>query len=413
MGKEDTVATATPTSQDVSIQVAPTNNLPAVVEPVKVSAEKPGDLLPLSRLTADDYSKIEAIEKSVSFDDASVALTFGASVQVFVSETLNTLLRDVKTEDAGVAGDLAIELASGIKDLSIKEMREELKEWGVDDGDKITWKKIARAVPVFGKSFRHIEYFLERKQTLAKQFEQIQQKADTRKRTIIEYQVKLERQQEVTRTQLIGLMHHIIAGERILLAAVKDFNTFAAQPDIARDPIALADLQALRDRIIRFDVRLMKLKAAYVEASQLTLKQIGLIKSAGEIEIQNIFDVLLSDLPRMQATILNLAAAISIQRSQRDTKRQRDASAQIQEVAVDVVRDTVLAAKESEGDVLSQVEKLAAMTIKMTETMELAQVKERESAEKRREAGAILAELVAKMSAKEKEFTVQPLSVNS
>ncbi len=378
--------------------------VPAVVEPLALSVAKAGDLLPLSRLGEKDVAAIAAIEKSVNFDDPALTHSYGAAVQDSVSAILNTLLRDIKTEDAGVAGDLAIQLASGLDELKIEELRKELREMGIDESEGFSFKKLARALPFVGKAFRHVEYFLERKESLAKQFDEIRQKADGRKRVIIEYQVKLDRHGDVTRTQLVGLMHHIVAGERVLLAAKQRFDALVAQPDITRDPIAVADLRTLRDRIIRFETRLLKLKAAYVEASQLTLQQITLIKSAGDIEVQNIFDVLLFDLPRMQGTILNIAAMIGVQRSQRDTKRQREASQRIQDAASDMLRDTLVAAKESEGDVLAQVEHLARMSTKLTETMDLAKEKERESAEKRAQAARLLAELVEKVSTKEQEL---------
>ena len=408
MGNETRVEEQATVGQMPTLVEAPTANLPAVVEPLKLSVAKQGDLLPLSRLTKEDHAAIDALENSTNFDDPTLPLSFGTPAQTAISEMLNTLLRDIKTEDAGVAGDLAIELASGIQELKIVELRKELQEAGVEDGDGMSFKKIMRSLPLVGKSFRHIEYFLERKQSLAKQFDQIKQKADGRKRVIIGYQVKLDTQGSATRVQLVGLMRHIIAGERVLLKVKQKFDEMASQPDIMRDPIAVADLHALRDRIVRFETRLLKLQIAYVEASQLTLQQIGLIKSAGDIEVQNIFDVLLFDLPRMQATILNIAALIGVQRSQRDTARQRKASEQIQDASSDILRDTILTAKESEGNALAQVEHLAKMTEKLTKTMELAKAKEKESAEKRDQAAALLSELVQKMSEKEKEFVARP-----
>lgn len=395
--------TAMPVLQEVS-----TANVPAVIEPVKLQVVKPGDLIPRSRLSPQDHQAIDAIIKSVNFDDPALTHGYGAPVQTAVSEMLNMLLRDVKTEDAGIAGDLAIELASGIQELQIDELRRELKEAGVDDGDGISFKKIMRALPLIGKPFRHVEYFLERKQALATQFEQIQAKADRRKRGIIEYQVRLDKQGEVIRTQLVGLMRHVVAGEEVLFKAKASFDQLVAEPDINKDPIAVANLRALRDRIVRFEVRLLKLASAYAEAAQLTLPQIDLIKSAGNIEIQNIFDVLLFDLPRMQGTILNIAALISIQRSQKDSVRQRKASEQIQEAASDILRDTLIVAKESEGNVLEQVEHLAKMTAKLTETMELAKKVERESADKRATAAHLLFELVNKMNDRARELSVEP-----
>lgn len=74
-----------------------------------------------------------------------------------------------------------------------------------------------------------------------------------------------------------------------------------------RDPVKLATVRDLGDQINGFETRLLRLPMAAADAL-LSVPQTRLAQSAGRIEYRNVVDILLFDLPRLEAAVLRVAA---------------------------------------------------------------------------------------------------------
>ena len=88
------------------------------------------------------------------------------------------------------------------------------------------------------------------------------------------------------------------------------------------DPIKISETNLFREQIIALDTRLLRMKSAYVKAP-ITLQEVLTTQQAGRIEVQNLMDSLLFDLPAFIETINTLLALYNIKGAQEDRKRRR------------------------------------------------------------------------------------------
>ena len=83
-------------------------NLPMVVTQ---QVKKPGDLIASSNFTPEQVQRAEFIAAEVDFANSNTVLTFGTAPQQQINSFLDSLLDDLRVGEAGVAGQLTLELS--------------------------------------------------------------------------------------------------------------------------------------------------------------------------------------------------------------------------------------------------------------------------------------------------------------
>ena len=81
----------------------------------KLTEEKVEESLNYDLLTKEEQKAIDEFVEKIDVFDSTQVLQFGASSQAKISEFSDSVLEDVKTKNAGTAGDLLAELVSQIK----------------------------------------------------------------------------------------------------------------------------------------------------------------------------------------------------------------------------------------------------------------------------------------------------------
>lgn len=351
--------------------------------PVLVMALAENELVDISDFTPEQLQHIDEISHKVDFKDTNSILLFASEPQQKISSFMDTLLSDVKAEDVGVAGDLAVELGNGIDGMQIEKIKNQLEGKGM------------AAIPLIGpwlaKTFGAAKYFYHRKEKFLTQIDRIIAKAEDRKHELIKNNAKLDILVDNVEDHINELELWISGGEKALVRGREEFEAQKAQIDI-NDSLEAAKLVDFADQINAFETRLIRLKAFYTE-SIVSIPQIRATQQAGKIEIQNIFDGMLFDLPRLKNAVIRVGALLNIHKAQAEDDKRREASRKIAEIGADMLDQAYTTAKESQGNITEEVDALASVSQKLLDTLKKGIEIDRENAKKRADAEAKLTEV--------------------
>ncbi len=354
-------------------------NLPALAH-----ALADNDLVNTADFNADQRTKVAEYASLVDFKDTNSILLYAAPPQQQISDFMNNLLADVKSEDVGVAGDLAVELGNGIDSMKIEKIKRELDGGGL-------FGTIPFIGPWLVRSFGAAKYFYHRKEKFLTQIDRIIVRAEDRKHELVKNNAKLDTLIENVEEHINILELWIAGGEQALLRGRQEFEDQKTQIDI-NDSLEAAKLIDFADQINAFETRLMRLKAFYTE-SIISIPQIRATQQAGKIEIQNIADGMLFDLPRLKNAVIRVGALLNIQKAQSEDDKRREASQKIAEVGADMLDQAYTSAKESQGNITAEVETLSSVSQKLLDTLKKGIEIDRENAIKRAEASQKLIEV--------------------
>lgn len=371
--------------------------------PVLVMALAKNELVDVSDFTPEQLQRIDEISHKVDFKDTNSILLFAAEPQQKISSFMDTLLADVKSEDVGVAGDLAVELGNGIDSMQIQQIKNQL------DGKGIA------AIPLIGpwlaKTFGAAKYFYHRKEKFLTQIDRIIAKAEDRKHELIKNNAKLDILVDNVEDHINELELWIAGGEKALVRGREEFEAQKAQIDI-NDSLEAAKLVDFADQINAFETRLIRLKAFYTE-SIVSIPQIRATQQAGKIEIQNIFDGMLFDLPRLKNAVIRVGALLNIHKAQAEDDKRREASRKIAEIGADMLDQAYTTAKESQGNITEEVDALASVSQKLLDTLKKGIEIDRENAKKRADAEAKLTEVKTTLTQAMKDIQLAEVEVSS
>ncbi len=347
--------------------------------PVLAMRLAPTDLVDSSSFTQEQKQQVAEVAATVNLDDSSTAMLFGISAQKTLNDCLDTLLEKVRTEDAGAGGDLAIDLADGVEMMKIDAMRREM-----------TGFTLAK-LPIIGPLFSQIRAFNQRKARFLVHIDTIVDKADKRRHSLIEDGVRLDILLKETEGHIVSLGLYIAGGEEGLIRCREEFSRRKAELEARPDALAAAKLHDFASQINAFEARLVRMKMAYTEAL-IAIPQIRVTQEAGRIEIQNIMDTLLFDLPRLKHAVVRVAALQNIKTARSEDEQRRAASRKIAELGADLLHEAYTESKKSQGNVEDDIQALANVANKLVTTVRAGIEIDKENQEKRRKAGEHLLE---------------------
>jgi uncharacterized protein YaaN involved in tellurite resistance len=341
------------------------------------------DLVDVSKFDQQQKAQVQQIAESVDLRNSTTAMTFGTQPQQKINKYLDSLMQDMRTEHAGVAGDLAIEMAHGIEMMQLQKVDREMKGW--------TLAKL----PLIGKFFSALRIFYERKQKILDQFDSIIKKANDRKRLLVEYNTKLDTLMLETEQNIRELELWIAGGEMALKNAHDEFHRMKEAFD--NDPVDAAKIHDYANQVAAFETRLLRMKTAYTEAT-ISIPQIRITQEAAKIEIQNIMDSMLFDMPRLKSAIIRVAALINVRKARAEDDARREAARKIAELGADLLDQAYTEAKASQGKALDDVAALASLADKLMATVNKGQQLDEENREKRKQAAEKLVEVKASVT---------------
>jgi len=375
---------------------------------------KPGAELPvLARHFADDHKvnlakyegaprrRIDDIVAAYPVIDGQTVVQFGVEPQRGINRHLDELLRGIRTSEAGVAGELTLELARNIKAMNLPRLQREAA------GNDWVTVSVGR-LPVVGKWVSALRYFQLTNRDIVKHLADIESRAQREMAKLTGINTKLDKLAERTIDALKELELHLAAGQAILMRARARFEGHKQAVAQSGDPIALTRLRDQADMVNAFEARLLRIHLAYTDAF-VSVPQIRLTQQAARIEIHTIMDTVQFDIPRLKSAILRVAALNQINLASKANEARRAVTRQVGAIGADALDQAYLAAKQSQGNGAEDIAVLAATADKLLETIAKGAALSADNRRRQDEAHAQLADVRSKFSdgldAAAREFT--------
>ncbi|MBV8658887.1 MAG: toxic anion resistance protein [Burkholderiales bacterium] len=332
----------------------------------------------LSKFDAGQMARVEQIAASVSFADTNSLLSFGTEPQRRLNDYLDQLLDGIRTSDVGAAGDLTIELATTIKAIHLQKMKREV------EGEDWVASTFGR-LPVVGKWASALRYFQLSHKQITKHLETIETRAEQDKAKLAAMNAKLDRMVDASIENMRELEYYLAAAQVVIKRARVDFEQRRQAAAISRDVVEIARLRDYMEQINAFETRAVRMHVAYAE-SMVSIPQIRASQTASRIEISNIMDTMLFDLPHLKRAIVQVASLAQTSKASKANAARRELTRQISGIGADQLQEVYLKAKASQGSSEQDIALLAQSADKLLETIALGHKLDAENARKREQA---------------------------
>lgn len=345
----------------------------------------------LAKFDDDEQRRIADLASGVSAVDSASIIGFGAEPQQRMNAFLDELLQGLRTSEIGVAGELTIELATSIKAMNLAKMKRE-----VDGEDWVA--STFGALPLIGKWVSAIRYFQLSHRKVTDHLAAIEDKAQREMGKLTATNSKLDRLVDASLANLKELEMHLAAGEMALDRARVEFAQRNEEAAKSRDPLMLTQVRDMAEQINAFETRLLRMHIAFTDAL-VSIPQIRTNQEAARIEIRNIMDTILFDLPRLKSAILRVASLKQIIDANKTNEARRKLAREIGNLGADALDEAYTRAKVTQGSGAEDVAVLAATADKLLETIAKGVRLDEENRLKREQAQRQLGEIKNKLVA--------------
>lgn len=345
----------------------------------------------LARFDPAGMQRVAEIAATVSLEDSASAMTFGVEPQNRANSHLDRLMGDMRAYEAGVAGDLTIELSHGLSALNLPRLRRESngKDWVANSFGRI---------PVIGRYFSALRHLQVSQNRVIDLMGKIEGKAQAERVKLSANHAQMDKLVDATLENIRDLEFYLAAGDLVVERFRHEFEQKKAAARESQDPIALAKLRDLNEQCSAFETRLLRMHIAYAD-SLVSVPEIRLTQEAARIEMCNIMDSILFDMPRLKRAIIRVASLAQISRAHKNTQARKDLARKLSAMGSEALQEAYVAAKSTQGDGVNDVADLSMQADKMLETLSLGLRMDEENARKRDAAHKSLGELKAKLQA--------------
>jgi len=310
-------------------------NLPAVIQ-IQTLAPTQKKIIDSIEIEPQHKQQAEQVGAVHDFLDTNAALTFGAGPQRKYLENLKLLLGDARIRDLQGAGSIILEIEKGIDLAGIEELKK-----------KIMGKGGGFFAKLFGGLANTLKAFAARRQKLIALITEIEDKIEEQMHQIMTDNARLDTMFGEVKSNFYELGVWIYAGELALERGAKEYDQLREKVLGSGDPIKISETNLFREQVIALDTRLLRMKTAYVKAP-ITLQEVLTTQQAGRIEVQNLMDSLLFDLPTFIETINTLLALYNIKGAQEDRKRREKLAERLAELKGETLDKVAVEAKEGQ-----------------------------------------------------------------
>ncbi|MDO4643360.1 MAG: toxic anion resistance protein [Cardiobacteriaceae bacterium] len=243
-----------------------------------------------------DHNRVQQLAETLDIADTNSILNFGAAAQKQLTAVADTMLTDIKGEDAGKAGELLSNMVLLLRGFQGAELK--------------TQEKPSFFSRLFGK-VKPLQTFLQKFDTVSEQIDQISNALETHKQKLLVDIKSLDKLYDANLDYYRELEYHIAAAETVLqqtdqtvLPTLKE----AAEDGQMESAQRLRDRQMQRDELDRrlHDLRLTK------QVSMQALPSIRLVQENNKGLVSKINTTLVNTVPLWRQ---QLAQSIAIFRS--------------------------------------------------------------------------------------------------
>ncbi len=359
----------------------------------------------LAKFSPQQVQRLQQLSQTVSLRDTNTVLGFGAEPQKKLNDFLNQLLEGLQTNELGAAGALTMELATAVKVMNLPKMKRE-----AEGGDWVA-NSVGR-LPVVGKYASAIRHFQLSHRKVLDHFAAIETKAEKEMGTLRGTNSQLDRMVESAIEHIRDLELYLAAGQ---VALERMHSEYAANCRIAlasKDPIQITRLRDAYEQINAFEARLVRMDLAFTRSMK-SVPEIRTTQVAARIEICNVMDTVLFDLPELKRVIVQVGAVQRIAQANKANEARRELTRQLTGMGADALQNAYLASKRSQGDVGADVAALAAAADKLLQTVDMGMRIDAENRQKREAATAQLSEIRTKLLSGTQAQAEQLLALSS
>lgn len=345
-----------------------------------------GELVVIDGFDAPRRARALEVAAGVDAGDSNALATFGAGPQRKLSGFLDQLLASTGTDEIGVAGALVVELATDLKRLDLPSLKREAEGAG----------PLLSRLPGVGKYFSALRRFRALQQGVVVHLTEIERKAELHLGRLKATNAGLDRLLDATEDNLREMEVFIAGGQQAALRMRGEHEALRGEVQESRDPIRMARLRDLSEQIAAFETRLVRMHIAFTRGL-LAIPQIRTAQQAGRIEIQNMLDTVLFDLPDFKGALVRVAALERIGRAADATAARRKITRELQEIGIDALDSAYTKAKASQGDMADDLASLTQVSDRMIGIIDKGLEMDRANRGKRDEAVRQIGDMKAKL----------------
>ena len=257
---------------------------------------------------------------------------------------------------------------------------------------------------LFGGVANALKAFAARRKKLIALINDIENKIEEQMHEIMMDNARLDTMLEEVKANFYELGVWICAGELALERGAKEYDGIREKAVETGDPIQISETNLFREQVIALDTRLLRMKGAYVKAP-ITLQEVLTTQQAGRIEVQNLMDSLLFDLPAFIETINTLLALYNIKGAQEDRKRREELAERLAELKGETLDTVAVEAKEGQIRGAQEAVMIEAQAKKIIETCRKLKDLDDKNAQIRVESETLLANVMTDFQESMKEIT--------
>ncbi|BDA80483.1 tellurium resistance protein [Leptospira kobayashii] len=310
---------------------------------------------PELQLTPEDLKKVRELADQIKLNDPNDIIQYGSSVQARVSEFADSVLAEIKTKDAGYAGELLNNLLFKVKDLDLDSLT----------GEGGTLSKI----PLIGGLFNSAKKFLAKFEDLHSQIEKIVEELHNARTNLTKDITLLQALYEKNLEYFKDIQVYIAAGDqKVKELRDKILPEMLAKAQAQGDTLASQKYQDMVQMADRFEKKIHDLKLSRILSLQ-TGPQIRLIQNGNQVLVEKIQSSILNTIPLWKNQIV---IALGLLRQKKALQAQQEVSKTtndlLQKNAEMLKTGTVEIAKESEKGII-EIETLKKVNQQLIDTI--------------------------------------------
>jgi uncharacterized protein YaaN involved in tellurite resistance len=367
-------------------------NLPAVIE-MQTLAPTQKKIVDTIVIEPQHKQQAEQVAAVHDFMDTNAALTFGAGPQKKYLDNLKLLLGDARIRDLQGAGSIILEIEKGIDLAGIEELKKKIMGGGGGFFSKI-----------FGGLTSALKAFAARRQKLLTLINDIEDRIEEQMHQIMTDNARLDTMFGDVKSNFYEIGVWVYAGELALERGAMEYGELREKVLETADPIKISETNLFREQIIALDTRLLRMKSAYVKAP-ITLQEVMTTQQAGRIEVQNLMDSLLFDLPTFIETINMLLALYNLKGAQEDRKRREQLAERLAELKGETLDKIAVEAKEGQVRGAKEAALIEGQAKKIIETCKKLKDLDEKNAQIRSESETLLVDVMNDFQESMKEIT--------
>lgn len=365
--------------------------------PVLALNEQKNDQLwkKLAEKAPEKLKAAQAMLPSLDFSRSQAVLAYGVSSQKGLVDFTDSVLSNIRSGDAGPAGQLMSDLKGKILDLDVR---------GLPQSSGGALSRFAGSLPLVGgwlaAKVDAARAFIRRYETLKVQIDDITRKLEGEKTNQIGHLNRLDTLFERNNEYFDQLEVVIAAGELKLAEMEAEFErqrqNLAAQNGV--DAKELQDLKDFGDCIQSLDRRLYNLKLA--RSSALTSgPTIRVAQQGSKAIVEMIQDSILMMIPEWKKQLVIAISLFDQKRAMAMVNETREMTNSMMLSTAEMLGETQAAVKKAQGEGFVKVETLQKMTDKLIQTIDQGIKMDVENRQKRAEGLQKLTEAEEKLKA--------------